>query len=74
MSKALWRPRLGIGALVFVPLPAGPVLAQSVSGSIASPLPSEFLRPFRGYQNINIRSHFGTSDYNALQVQVNRRW
>jgi hypothetical protein len=40
----------------------------------ASPLPSEFLRPYPGYQNINIRSHFGTSDYNALQLQVNRRY
>ncbi|PYR91413.1 MAG: hypothetical protein DMF84_17400 [Acidobacteria bacterium] len=39
-----------------------------------SPLPSEFLRPFRGYQDINIRSHFGTSDYNAVQLQINRRY
>jgi hypothetical protein len=39
-----------------------------------NPLPSEFLRPFRGYQSINIRSNFGTSDYNALQLQVNRRY
>jgi hypothetical protein len=36
--------------------------------------PAEFLRPYRGYQNINIRSHFGEADYNALQVQVNRRY
>ena len=36
--------------------------------------PAEFLRPYYGYQNINIRSHFGTADYNALQVQVNRRY
>ena len=39
-----------------------------------NPLPSEFLRPFRGYQDINIRSHFGTSDYHALQLQLNRRY
>jgi hypothetical protein len=39
-----------------------------------NPLPDEFLRPFRGYQNINIRSHRGTSDYHGLQVQVNRRY
>jgi len=39
-----------------------------------NPLPAEFLRPYRGYQNINVRSHFGTSDYNALQVQLNRRY
>jgi hypothetical protein len=37
-------------------------------------LPAEFLRPYRGYQDINIRSHFGTSNYNALQVQLNRRY
>jgi hypothetical protein len=40
----------------------------------SSPLAPEFLRPFSGYQEISIRSHFGTSDYNALQVQVNRRY
>ena len=40
----------------------------------ASPLPSEFLRPYRGYQSINIRSHFGTSNYHGLQVQMNRRY
>ncbi len=40
----------------------------------ANPLPAEFLRPYRGYQDINIRSHFGTSDYNGLQIQLNRRY
>jgi hypothetical protein len=39
-----------------------------------SPLPSEFLRPYRGYQSINIRRHFGTSSYHGLQVQMNRRY
>ena len=38
------------------------------------PLPDDFLRPFLGYSNINIRSHFGTSEYHALQVQLNRRY
>ena len=38
------------------------------------PLPDDFLRPYRGYSNINIRSHFGTSEYHALQMQVNRRY
>jgi hypothetical protein len=36
--------------------------------------PSEFLRPFVGYQDITIRSHFGTAHYNSLQVQLNRRY
>jgi hypothetical protein len=40
----------------------------------ANPLPAEFLRPYRGYQDISIRSHFGTSDYNGLQIQLNRRY
>jgi hypothetical protein len=42
--------------------------------NVNNPKPSEFLRPYLGYQDINFRSHFGTSDYNALQVQVNRRY
>lgn len=36
--------------------------------------PNEFLRPYRGYQDIIIRSHFGNSEYNSLQVQLNRRY
>jgi hypothetical protein len=36
--------------------------------------PNEFLRPYLGYQDITIRSHFGTAHYNALQVQLNRRY
>ncbi len=39
-----------------------------------NPKPNEFLRPYLGYQNITIRSHFGTGDYNSLQVQLNRRY
>ena len=36
--------------------------------------PSEFLRPYLGYQNITIREHFGKATYNSLQVQLNRRY
>ena len=36
--------------------------------------PNEFLRPYYGYQDITMRSHFGTASYNALQVQLNRRY
>jgi hypothetical protein len=39
-----------------------------------SPKPAEFLRPYLGYQNITIRSHFGTARNNSLQVQLNRRY
>jgi hypothetical protein len=35
---------------------------------------TEFLRPYLGYQDITIRSHFGTAEYNSLQVQLNRRY
>lgn len=37
-------------------------------------LPDDFLRPYRGYQAINIRSNWGESTYNSLQIQVNRRY
>jgi hypothetical protein len=40
----------------------------------ASAKPNEFLRPYYGYQDITIRSHFGTAEYNSLQVQLNRRY
>jgi hypothetical protein len=36
--------------------------------------PNEFLRPYSGYQDITIRSHFGDAHYNSLQVQLNRRY
>jgi hypothetical protein len=36
--------------------------------------PAEFLRPYLGYQQITMREHFGTASYNALQVQLNRRY
>jgi hypothetical protein len=39
-----------------------------------NPKPNEFLRPYLGYQNITIRSHFGSAHYNSLQVQLNRRY
>jgi hypothetical protein len=37
-------------------------------------LPAEFLRPDRGYQRIQVRSNSATSNYNALQVQLIRRY
>ncbi len=36
--------------------------------------PSEFLRPYVGYQDITIREHYGTGHNNSLQVQLNRRY
>jgi hypothetical protein len=40
----------------------------------SSAKPNEFLRPYAGYQDITIRSHFGSARYNSLQVQLNRRY
>jgi Carboxypeptidase regulatory-like domain/TonB-dependent Receptor Plug Domain len=40
----------------------------------ATPKPDTFLRPYLGYEDITRRSHHGTSNYNGLQVQVNRRY
>jgi Carboxypeptidase regulatory-like domain/TonB-dependent Receptor Plug Domain len=37
-------------------------------------LADDFLRPFQGYQDIQLISYAGTSNYNGLQVQVNRRY
>jgi hypothetical protein len=42
--------------------------------SPATPKPDTFLRPFLGYEDITLRSNHGTSNYNALQVQLNRRY
>lgn len=37
-------------------------------------LADDFLRPFKGYQDIQLISYTGNSNYNGLQVQVNRRY
>lgn len=37
-------------------------------------LPDNFLRPIVGYSNISISQPVGTSDYNGLQLTVNRRF
>jgi hypothetical protein len=36
--------------------------------------PDVFLRPYIGHGNINVNENWGTSNYNALQVQLNRRY
>ncbi len=37
------------------------------------PLQDNFLRPYKGYGNINMREFTGTSNYHSLQVSANRR-
>ena len=44
---------------------------QTVAGT---PLPDDFLRPYRGYGNITYFEYAGNSNYNALQIAVNRRF
>jgi hypothetical protein len=44
------------------------------TGSATAVLAADFLRPYRGYQNIRVRGNFGDADYHSLQVQANRRY
>ena len=39
-----------------------------------NPLPDNFFRPYPGYADINFFENSGISDYDALQLQVNRRF
>lgn len=39
----------------------------------SSPLPDNFLRPYMGVGSINVRSFGGNSNYNSMQLAVNRR-
>jgi len=48
--------------------------AAATAAPTAAALPAEFLRPYRGYQNIRVRGNFAGGDYQSLQVQVNRRY
>jgi hypothetical protein len=48
--------------------------AAATASPTAAALPAEFLRPYRGYQNIRTRGNFAGGDYHSLQVQVNRRY
>jgi hypothetical protein len=38
------------------------------------PLPDNFLRPIKGYGDINLQEFAATSNYNSLQVAANRRY
>ena len=50
-----------------------PTAAASATPTAAA-LPADFLRPYRGYANIRVRGNSADGDYQALQVQVNRRY
>jgi hypothetical protein len=40
----------------------------------ATSLPQDFLRPYRGYGNINLHEMKGEANYNALQLTLDRRF
>jgi hypothetical protein len=51
-------------------------LASSIDPTVAggaTPLPDNFLRPIKGYADINLIETGGNSNYHSLQVQANRR-
>jgi hypothetical protein len=54
----------------------GRFLASSIDTTVsggATPLPDNFLRPYKGYGDINYIEFASNSNYHALQVQANRR-
>ena len=53
-----------------------PFSATQINGShiAGAVIADNFLRPYKGYGDINEVMYSGTSNYNGLQVQVNRRY
>jgi len=52
-----------------------PFSAPTVNGPhLTGALADNFLRPYRGYGDINLTTWSGSSNYNGLQVQLNRRY
>ncbi len=49
-------------------------LPTSVDPTTGRALPDNFLRPYAGYGNITYSENAGSSNYNSLQVQANRRF
>ena len=45
----------------------------NVDSTTGSPLPDNFLRPYLGMGNVNMRTFDGTSNYHGVQMSVNRR-
>jgi len=46
---------------------------KNIDSTTNSPLPDNYLRPYLGMGNINMRTFDGTSNYHGLQVSANRR-
>ncbi len=47
---------------------------ENINPATGAVLPANFLRPYLGYGTIAIRQNTGETDYNSLQVQLNRRY
>ncbi len=62
--------RPGFGS-AFLPQFQDPTTTPRFDGTTT--LPVNFLRPYQGYGDINIYEFGGTSNYNSLQVGLNRR-
>ncbi len=56
----------------FDPANQDPTKPANLNGSSA--LPTDFLRPYPGYSNINAYDYSGFSSYNSLQTSVQRRF
>jgi hypothetical protein len=55
-------------------VPYGTNFLPSSIDPTGNTLPANFLRPYRGYGDILLSEFAGFSDYDALQMQVNRRY
>ena len=47
---------------------------QNINPATGTVLPADFLRPYRGFGTVSIRQNTGKTDYNSMQVQLNRRY
>jgi hypothetical protein len=56
-------------------IPAGAKFpGQNINPLTNARYPDVFLRPILGFNDVNINENWGTANYNALQVQLNRRY
>ena len=53
---------------------AAPYVNAGLSFSGSNALPQDFLRPFQGFGNINIHQMGGNSNYNSMQLGLQRRF
>jgi Carboxypeptidase regulatory-like domain/TonB-dependent Receptor Plug Domain len=60
------------GLCAIFTVPCHPENRDPLSGTAVKN--NDFLRPYRGYGDINLVMYSGTSNYNGLQVQLNRRY